>query len=357
MKHPCRLLWGSLALVALVTTTGCSQPVLDYRNAEVSDGLIYARGANEPFSGTVTHVPDDFMINGEGQGKFMRLLGGAEYETARLMQAILGESSTTYLCTISARKGYVDGMARCYRPQTDTQTIEAHFVKGELSGKFIYYNPDKPGQVLGEGTFEDGQPDGLQKIYSPATGKLKARIPWSHGQYDGDYATYNTVNGNVILKGAFAEGKRDGTWKQYAVAGKPLIVKETYSHGLLNGVQEIFDPDTGQRTTLVDRWVEGRINGTRKLWDKNGVLVGEEVYADGVLVKHDAPSTSAVDALKQALSTSTTSKHREVPSDSRTCVDDWVKAHRKVAGEDAAITADQLSEWQEWCSQGKSAPR
>ncbi|GAB3781385.1 toxin-antitoxin system YwqK family antitoxin [Dyella agri] len=377
MRIPYRILSTTCVVMALLALTGCSHPVLDYRNAEVSDGLIYAGGANEPFSGTVTHVPDSFMMNGEGHAKFMNEMGGAKYATARFVQAILGRDSSTSLCTISVRKGYVDGLAACYRPQSDTQIIEAHFVVGQLSGKFVYYNPDKPGEKLAEGSFEEGQPDGTQKIYSASTGELREKMHWSHGLYDGDYVTYNETNGKVVLKGAFVQGKREGTWMEYATTGEPLIAKEGYRHGLLQGVQEVFDADTGKRTRLVDQWVDGKISGSRKTWDKNGVLIDDETYADGTLVQHKDVSTKASNEVdsragdqagapagsaspaspKQgAAETAPVGDQHEASTTLDACVGVWARVHRKAVGDDAMISADQLDEWRQWCAQGKHAP-
>lgn len=379
MKNLRRLLRAISSLPVLLAATGCSHPVLDYRNAEVSDGLIYAGGANEPFTGSVTHVPDNFMINGEGHTKFMRELGGDRYAVVRLMQVVLGRGAPASLCTISVRKGYVDGAATCYRPQTDTRAIEAHFDQGQLSGKLVYYNPEKTEQKIVEGSFKDGQPDGQQKIYGASSGGLVTKVTWSHGLYDGDYASYNESNGKAVLKGNFAGGRRNGTWEQFTADGKTLIVQASYKDGNLDGVEEHFDPDTGKRILKIDRWTDGKIGGTKKIWDRNGVPVSDETYADGVLVDRkdvSANQQSNLDPLQQQLmtalagsgvATSAPQKLAEVasptgqphgpPADLDACVSDWVAAHRKAVGDDAVIAADQLDEWQAWCVQGKRAPK
>lgn len=367
--------WISWTALILLATAGCSRPVLDYRNADVSDGLIYAGGANEPFTGTVTHVPDSFMLNGEGHAKFMKELGGDKYAIALFLKAVLGNGSPAALCTISVRKGYVDGAATCYKPQSDTQVIEAHFVGGQLSGKLTYYNPEKPDQKLAEGSFEDGQPDGTEKIYSASTGELVAKVNWSRGLYEGGYASYSEMNGKVVLKGAFVQGLRDGTWEQYTKDGKQLVVRAVYRKGLLNGTEEDFDAETGGKTLLVDQWIDGKVTGTRKVWDKNGALVSDETYADGTLIQHQEPSAksenslaptndasmeSATAAVARGLGEnepSAASQSPETPASLDACVNDWTKAHRKAVGEDALISMDQLSEWQDWCRQGKRAPR
>ena len=300
-KHKERLL-VLLVTGSLLALAGCSKPVLDWRNAEVTDGTIYAPSANEPFSGVVTHVPDSFIFsNDSGYNQFMQEAGGAGYATARFLQAVMGSDSPNFYCQVSVRKGLLDGSATCEPPQVENTIIEAHFDGGRLSGKFVYYNPDKPDQKLIVGRFDQGQPDGTQKIYSASTGKLIKKVGWSDGTLDGDFASYNETNGNVVLEGAFADGKRSGRWKQYTADGEHLTAKFGYSKGLYDGVAEGFDPDTGKRTALVGKWVNGKIDGERKTWDKNGILLTDEVYADGKLVKSKDVSTNLSNQVAKAL--------------------------------------------------------
>lgn len=35
------------------------------------------------------------------------------------------------------------------------------------------------------------------------------------------------------------------------------------------------------------------------------------------------------------------------------CVDKWINAYRREAGEDAMVRNDMLNEWESWCKQGK----
>jgi antitoxin component YwqK of YwqJK toxin-antitoxin module len=388
MKISHRIPLTTLLAITLFASAGCSKPVLDYRNAEMPDGLIYATGANEPFTGTVTHVPDSFLLSdAKGYSKFMQEAGGDGYAVARFMQALLGDGSPAFLCNVSVQKGYVDGKATCYLPRTDTRVIEAHFSGGRLSGEFVYYNPDKPDQKLIEGDFDEGQPDGTEKIYSSSTGKLVEKVGWSDGTYDGDFARYNATNGRVVLEGAFANGKRDGTWKQYTNDGKQLTTRWRYREGLYDGKAESFDAETGKRIALVDKWENGKINGESKTWDKNGLLLTDDVYVDGQKVADSksmdashtdseslegrlvqalagpaTTSTSAASAprsVHQQLSGSTTVDSPATPASLDNCVQGWTMANHEEAakaGVDDAVSADQIDEWKEWCKEGKYAP-
>lgn len=300
----------------------------------------------------------------------MQEAGGDDYNAARFMRALQG----TFLCNASVQKGYVDGAAACYLPRTDTRVIEAHFSGGRLSGEFVYYDPDTPDQKLIEGDFDEGQPDGTEKIYSPSTGNLVERVNWSDGMYDGDFARYSATNGKVVLEGAFAEGKRDGGWKQYTDDGAQLTDQWRYRLGQYDGVAETFDAETGKRTALVDKWVAGKINGERKTWDKNGLLLTDAIYVNGKKMADknakDAPhadSESLEDRLNQALAgpasaTPSSTPPAASPPPSATmdaCVQGWITSNHEAAaaaGIDDAVTADQVDEWKGWCKQGKRAP-
>jgi antitoxin component YwqK of YwqJK toxin-antitoxin module len=388
MKTSHRSPLAALMATTVLTLTGCNKPVLDFRNIEVPDGLIYASGANEPFTGTVTHVPDSFLLSdAKGYAKFVQEAGGDGDAVARFVRFARGSDSPTFLCDVSARKGYVEGKATCYVPRTDTMLIEAHFSGGRLSGGLIYYNPDSPAQKLIEGGFDAGQPDGTEKIYSPSTGKLVESVNWSDGAYDGDFSRYNETNGKIVLEGAFVEGKRDGNWKQYTNDGKQQTFRWRYRQDRYDGVAENFDAETGKRVALVDKWVDGKLNGERKTWDKNGLLLTDEIYVDGKKVEDktakDAshadsqslqeslgqtlagpvsaatPSAPAASLARQRVPSSTTPASPALPVSPDACVQGWTQANHDAAvktGVDDAVTADQAAEWETWCKQGKQAP-
>lgn len=52
---------SAMALMGLLALSGCGKN-LEFRNAEVSNGKIYAHGANEPFDGRVTNIPEQVIV-------------------------------------------------------------------------------------------------------------------------------------------------------------------------------------------------------------------------------------------------------------------------------------------------------
>ncbi|HCF6749125.1 hypothetical protein QK329_27465 [Pseudomonas aeruginosa] len=39
--------------------------------------------------------------------------------------------------------------------------------------------------------------------------------------------------------------------------------------------------------------------------------------------------------------------------DAEACLDDWISAYRQEEGDEVAIIHDQITEWQQWCSEGR----
>lgn len=39
--------------------------------------------------------------------------------------------------------------------------------------------------------------------------------------------------------------------------------------------------------------------------------------------------------------------------DAEACLDDWIAAYRREEGDEVAIIHDQITEWQQWCSEGR----
>lgn len=288
-----------LATSALLTLAGCSKPVLDWRNAQQSNGVIYAGDSNTPFSGTVTHAPIEFIAwNADGFQKSLMDAGNAIHGS--ILTTTHGGGDID--CTFSVRNGYLDGKTICSLETSDEEIIEANFSKGSLSGKFVYFNPIHPDQKLIDGSFDQGLPDGEQKIYSFFTGALHIKKEWSDGIADGRFVVYNETNGKVTMEASFDKGKLDGICKKYTPDGKQLTILRRFKDGQLDGVEEDFDPETGKRTVLVDKWVDNKIEGERKTWNPNGALTKDEIYANGTLVKSKDVSTDDTNQMIKALS-------------------------------------------------------
>lgn len=261
--------------LAPILLSACSDKVLDFRNAQINNGAVYAGNSNTPFSGSLTNVPaKTFLVTNPGYTKLMSVV--FKVVQASIMRDDAGMLS---ICDVHADDGVIDGKAVCKKEKSDTIRIEAKYSGGVLDGSFSLH--DETGKnIVVEASFNKGEPDGRMKIYNPASGKLIHTVTWSAGVLDGEEEGFDVETGNRILHATFVKGAYDGDFTQYASDGKTLIFKGNYSRGQLNGEVSRFDPKTGIRE--VTHFANGKLNGVAQAWDASGKLLGEKTYEDGV---------------------------------------------------------------------------
>jgi len=86
-------------------------------------------------------------------------------------------------------------------------------------------------------------------------------------------------------------------------------------------------------------------------WVLGGIclLIGDHLGSGNAVASAAAPAYKTLADLNAAMSEPSS-------NDTDPCVDQWVDAYRKDAGQDAVVTQDQLDEWTQWCKEGKHAP-
>jgi len=261
--------------IASMLLSACGGKVLDFRNAQINNGTLYAGDANKPFSGTVTNVPaKTFLATNAG---YIKLMGVA----FKIVQASLArdDSGMFSICDVHADDGVIDGTVVCKKEKSDTVRIEAKYSGGILDGAFILR--DEAGKyTIVEASFNKGEPDGNMKIYAPGNGKLVHTVKWKAGVLDGEEEGFDAETGNHLMHATFVKGVYEGELTQYAPDGKTVIYKGNYSHGQLNGELLRFDPKTGIKE--VTHFSNGKLNGLAQAWDASGRLTGEKTYEDGV---------------------------------------------------------------------------
>jgi hypothetical protein len=119
-----------------------------------------------------------------------------------------------------------------------------------------------------------------------------------------------------------------------------------FGFGIANRIRlrnKKITPTTRQRWQwwflMVGAWVLGGIC----------VLIGNHMAISRVQAANPAVAEQSLADFEAALSKPST-------NDTDQCVDHWVEAYRKDAGEDAVVTQDQLDERDGWCKEGKQAP-
>ncbi|WP_199153347.1 toxin-antitoxin system YwqK family antitoxin [Chromobacterium sp. ASV23] len=308
---------GWLAAAMLVALSGCAKPVLEYRNAEIVNGKLYASGANEPFSGKVTNMPEKSIT--DSQTGLM---------TVRATVGNVMSRWVTYpdmLCDLKVEQGLPDGEVTCLKPQSTTLLERLTFDHGTLDGPAQRMDPSGDHPVW-RVSFRQGQADGMLEVFSPSTGKLIYHVKFERGVPTGMEEAFDETTGAMTGRAQFENGKYQGEVVRYAADGKRLLYQAHYIDGFLDGVEEAFDAATGKPQSYA-------------VWKHGGqvsVLLGPE----------------AIQAhIGQSNRTSAT-----LPSDDiDACQSAWITAYRKTQpeGDSAIVTQDQLMEWEDQCKQGK----
>jgi hypothetical protein len=109
MKRINSAISAALALSCAATVlVGCGSKVLDFRNAEISNGKVYANGANTPFSGKVTNVPGGTVFGPQpGYAKLIATLNKVSPDLS------IADVGLTALCDAESSDGVLEGKMQC----------------------------------------------------------------------------------------------------------------------------------------------------------------------------------------------------------------------------------------------------
>jgi antitoxin component YwqK of YwqJK toxin-antitoxin module len=142
------------------------------------DGVVYKSGSNQPFTGSIMDVYDNFQTMGTGT-----------------------------------------------------------FKEGKRDGMWISFW--KNGNVENEGVFKEGKKHGLFESFFE-NGQLKSKINYQMGEYNGSWEWFYP-NGQIEQKGMFKNGKEEGRWEFYHENGQHKWVYHNYKNGKEDGLFESFD--------------------------------------------------------------------------------------------------------------------
>lgn len=327
LRAPLLAFFASLVLLA-----GCSPSTVDFRNAEIVNGKLYKSGANDPYSGRMTNVPQQNFLVGNTQQGFTTLVktAMAAYSGSEMDRLLLVAS----LCDLTVRDGLIEGKVTCMVPQSQTKRFEATFEKSTLHGPFFWYDVVDGNQIAIKAKFSHGKLDGEHEMFGLKTHRIVRRIHWEEGVPVDEEEQFNEESGKKTMGIPYKDGKIQGLVTGYAPDGKTVVYRASYVAGAPEGVEEKFDPQTGQRI-LQAQWSGGKLNGKTLSWDAQGKALKDTYYKDGFETLPPASAPSEANAV------------------SGDCAEAWTAAFRKEQGEDAIVTVDQLGEWRAWCDSGK----
>lgn len=318
-----------IALMAFLVTA-CGSDVLDYRSAEISNGLFYEVGANKPFNGTVTNVPESVMPFSDGMNDLLVSMNTVLDKKKRQQDILIGRH---LFCDVSTKKGVLDGPAECKNPRSETVRYRLGYKGGVARGEVVVFSYDGQ-QVLAEGALDDGLLNGAMRLYSPITGEVIVQASLVDNYLHGLHEMFHEETGELTYSATYVDGVLDGEVVRYSADGI-LVYRGQYEQGVKTGVHEEFSAQTGERAVSAE-WANNQLMGTVKKWDESGALVEHLVYDRGMVVA-DKLSKPAGSAAMDA---------------DEPCLEQWIAAYRQEKGPEAIVTAAQLDEWSGWCASG-----
>ena len=321
----------AVALAAILMSLAACGKSLDFRNAEISNGKVFKAGANQPFSGKLSDVPDSRILLGHpGWGRALNFLGKGAL--AGSGAGVIGS-----LCTASVDEGYIDGKVQCKLPRSEAPMYEFRLTKGKLDGDFRLYDGSDAKEVVVEARFVQGQLDGKHRIFDPRSHKLRYEATYEDGAIAGEEAEYDATTAARVTFRTYKKGQLEGEAREFAPDGTTLVFRGAYAGGKRHGLHEKFDAKSG-RKLAEDGYANGERHGPSRLWASDGSLIDARHFENGFPVASPVGAAAGAGAAQAS---------------GEACVDAWTAAHRKAVGPDAPIRMDQIGEWEKWCKEGK----
>ncbi|MBT3589529.1 MAG: toxin-antitoxin system YwqK family antitoxin [Candidatus Marinimicrobia bacterium] len=192
------------------------------------------------------------------------------------------------------------------------------------------------GQKSYEGTYKDGEKDGLFTGWF-GNGNKWGEETWKNGKKDG-LSTEWRENGTKKEEGTFKDGKLDGLWTVWYDDGQKKK-EETYKDGIPNGLfTEWYE--NGQKKEE-GTFKDDKQDGLWIRWNSDGVKIEEKTY----VVKAEAAEDAVISQITSGLETFATEQlmangRRSWPTNPFTALE------TKPAGYDATSeNADADGEW------------
>lgn len=302
---------------------GCSENVLDFRNAEISNGQVYAKGTNEPFTGSLTNFPQSFIrrtndLNGILNGLFGTLDRlKRQDESIRFIQLI---------CNGETKAGYLNGEVNCYEPGTQILRYQAHYESGQLDGDLTIWGRHQ--NPLAKINFKNDKPEDALRFFGPNTGKLILQTHVRDGMLDGLDERWDEATGRLIYQAKAVRGQYVGIAESWDPNGTKTL-EVPYQNGAINGVVRAWHPESGQLKSET-AYQDNSPTGPARKWDEAGTLISSGEYRENVFYKtpnQPLPIATSLDS----------------------CLENYVNKFHSELGQDAPITNDQLGEWEAQC--------
>lgn len=140
-----------------------------------------------------------------------------------------------------------------------------------------------------EGTFNHGKETGIFKYFDDTkAATVIATRDFSKGN-GSCYAVFYDQKGNKVSEGTLANKLPSGEWKYYHFESKQLMTLEFYKNGKLDGVRKVFYKDG----TIAEEtnYKMGVKVGNSKTYSEKGQLIDSHIYKngqyDGIAIYYD----------------------------------------------------------------------
>lgn len=237
--------WAALGAALLLSA--CSKPVLDWRNADLSNGAIYESGANKPFDGLVTNVPHGKLE--PHLGALRTVLSNLNTFQSASMPALLG--GMQYLCDVDVRNGLVAEHFVCRYRDSQVVAYEGQLTEGGLEGETVFHNA--AGAAVVVLPMANGKVNGRIRIYFAQNPKqLSMEADVVDNGFNGELIGYH-LNGRVRTKGQYTNSMPTGVWEGYREEDGSVSERIAYEDGKVAS-QTYYQPDGKEYLTEQQMW-------------------------------------------------------------------------------------------------------
>ena len=399
------LLAPSTAVAAVFLLAACGPSTLEFRNAEIVQGKFYRQGADKPFSGKIDNVPSHVILI----RKEFDVVSALPTKVLEKAAPGIQHNAMGQVCEVRVDKGVLDGATTCTTGVGKFQAYEMTFDQGVLTDEFKFYFPgtNKPKAVV---RTDHGVLDGRSVVYGPESGREVLNVTFKQGKLAQTEEIFDDQSGKLVRRTPIEDGAITGEIVEYTKHGSQLAYRAHVQMGVKHGLEEQYVHESGI-LEYRQNWVMGQLDGDvlrSKRDPKTERLVNEQYvaqrYESGKVVYAANPSDAYIpdperiaeearretvrscvkerrDKLAQegrdflndseigqltaecyhAVLAATSSTSATAPSSGTAptpaqlqgCVDARIVAFRVQHGDEEVITADQLSEWEIKCREGK----
>lgn len=237
--------WAALGAALLLSA--CSKPILDWRNADLSNGMIYKSGSNEPFDGLVTNVPHSKLE--PHLGALRTVLGNLNTFQPASMSALLG--GMQFLCDVNVKSGLIADHFVCRYRDSQVVAYEGRLIEGGLQGETVFHNA--AGAKVVVLPMANGKVNGRIRIYfaeNPEQLSLEADV--ADNGFNGELIGYHS-NGRVRSKGRYANSVPIGVWEGYREEDSTVSERIVYEQGKVAS-HSYYQPDGKEYLTEQQMW-------------------------------------------------------------------------------------------------------